>query len=139
MYNWGYNSTYGGEKEQPGKENLNFAVINMVANYYKPVPATRPGEVTHRIVNPNSRNLADGFAKWYIADNVVDRNAAVTANNWNGGVHPQGGSSYIEGLKLQHPFDTIPISQQTAEEAYHSVLESVGASLPKRDAVDARI
>ena len=139
VYNWGYNSTYGGEKEQPGKENLNFAVINMVANYYKPGPATRPGEVTHRIVNPNSRNLADGFAKWYIADNVVDRNAAVTANNWNGGVHPQGGSSYIEGLKLQHPFDTIPISQQTAEEAYHSVLESVGASLPKRDAVDARI
>ena len=33
----------------------------------------------------------------------------------------------------------MPINQQTAEEAYHSVLDSVGASLPKRDAIDARI
>lgn len=33
----------------------------------------------------------------------------------------------------------MPINQQTAEEAYKSVLNFAGASLPKRDAVDARI
>ena len=33
----------------------------------------------------------------------------------------------------------MAISQQTAEEAYNSVLEHAGASLPKRDAVDLRI
>ena len=33
----------------------------------------------------------------------------------------------------------MAINQQTAEEAYNSVLEYVGASLPKRDAVDLRI
>ena len=33
----------------------------------------------------------------------------------------------------------MAINQQTAEEAYHSVLEHAGASLPKRDAVDLRI
>ncbi|MDE0014240.1 MAG: pectate lyase [Candidatus Poribacteria bacterium] len=139
VYNWGYNSAYGGEREDPDRENLNFAVINMVANYYKPGPATRPGEVTHRIVNPYGRNSPDGFGKWYIADNVVHGNPAVTANNWDGGVQPQGGSTYLEGLKLDQPFAAMPINQQTAEEAYYAVLDSVGASLPKRDAVDARI
>lgn len=139
IYNWGYNSAYGGEKLQPGKENLNFAVINMVANYYKPGPATRPGNTTYCIINPSSRNSADGFGKWYVADNVVHGNPAVTADNWDGGVQPQGGSSHLAGLKLQQPFASIPINQQTAEEAYYSVLANVGASLPKRDSVDARI
>ena len=139
VYNWGYNSAYGGEKEQPGNEKFNFTVVNMVANYYKQGPATRPSEVTHRIVNPSSREKEDGFGKWFVADNVVHGNEAVTANNWDGGVQPQGGSSYLDGLKLHKPFDAIPINQQTAEEAYGAVLERVGASLPKRDAIDARI
>ena len=111
----------------------------MVANYYKPGPATRPGEISRRIVNPSSRDSDDGFGKWYVADNVVHGNPAVTADNWDGGVQPQGGSSHIAGLKLSQPFESMPINQQTPEEAYYSVLESVGASLPKRDAVDARI
>ena len=139
VYNWGHNSTYGGEKEQPGKEQFNFTVVNMVANYYKPGPATRPGERTYRIVNPSSREKEKGFGKWYVADNVVHGNVAVTVDNWDGGVQPAGGSSYLEGLKLHKPFDAIPINQQTAEEAYHDVLKSVGASLPKRDAIDTRI
>jgi hypothetical protein len=33
----------------------------------------------------------------------------------------------------------MPIAQQSAEEAYHTVLARVGCSLPKRDSVDARI
>ncbi len=139
VYNWGYNSAYGGEKEQQGNEKFNFTIVNMVANYYKPGPATRPGEISRRIVNPSSRDSDDGFGKWYVADNVVHGNPAVTADNWDGGVQPQGGSSHIAGLKLSQPFESMPINQQTAEEAYYSVLESVGASLPKRDAVDARI
>ena len=139
VYNWGYNSAYGGEKEQQGDERFNFTVVNMVANYYKPGPATRPGEIAYRIVNPSSRDSDDGFGKWYVADNVVHGNTAVTANNWDGGVQPQGGSSHITGLKLNQPFASMPINQQTAEEAYDAVLDSVGASLPKRDTVDARI
>ena len=138
-YNWGYNSAYGGEKQEQGNEKFNFAVVNMVANYYKPGPATRPGEVTYRIINPSSSDSADGFGKWYVADNVVHGNTAVTADNWDGGVQPQGGSSHIPKLKLDQPFNAIPINQQTAEEAYDAVLETVGASLPKRDAIDTRI
>ena len=139
VYNWGYNSTYGGEKQQVGNDKFNFTNINMVANYYKPGPATRPGEISHRLADPSSRDEAADYGKWYVADNFVEGNATVTADNWNGGVQPGGGSSFIAGLKLDQPWPAMAINQQTAEEAYKSVLENAGATLPKRDAVDARI
>jgi len=134
LYNWGYQSCYGGEKQQKGNAKFNFSNINMVANYYKPGPATRPGEVSHRIANPSTRDGAPDSGKWYIADNVVEGNATVTADNWNGGVQPPQFA-----FKLDEPWPSMAINQQTAEEAYKSVLENAGATLPKRDAVDARI
>jgi pectate lyase len=142
LYNWGYQSCYGAEAQQQGDRRnppIEFSTINMIANYYKPGPATRDGEVACRIVSPSSRSGADGFGRWYVADNVVYGHAAVTANNWDGGVQPQGGSAYVAGLKLDEPWASLPIHQQTAEEAYHRVLDHVGASLPKRDIVDTRI
>jgi len=66
-------------------------------------------------------------------------NASVTANNWNGGVQPQDGNSYLAGLKLDNPWPAMVFNQQTATDAYYSVLDNVGATLPKRDAVDTRI
>ena len=44
LYNWGYESSYGGEAQQKGDRRtppIPFSTINMVANYYKPGPATR--------------------------------------------------------------------------------------------------
>ena len=133
LYNWGYQSCYGGEKQQQGNPKFNFSNINMVANYYKQGPATSPGKVSHRIASPSSRGDGDN-GKWYIADNVVEGNASVTADNWNGGVQPPKSV-----FKLDEPWSSMPINQQTAENAYYSVLENAGATLPKRDAVDARI
>ena len=40
VYNWGYQSCYGGEAQQRGREEWNFTTINMIANYYKAGPAT---------------------------------------------------------------------------------------------------
>ena len=133
LYNWGYQSCYGGEKQQKGNAKFNFSNINIVANYYKPGPATAPGKVSHRIASPSSRGDGD-HGKWYIDDNVVEGNATVTADNWNDGVQP---SKPI--FKLDRPWAAMAINQQTAQEAYKSVLENAGATLPKRDAVDARI
>lgn len=56
LYNWGYQSCYGGEKQQQGNPQFNFTRINMVASYYKPGSATRPGEGSYRIVEPSTRN-----------------------------------------------------------------------------------
>jgi len=110
----------------------------MVANYYKPGPGTS-SNVNHRIVNPSTRNGAADYGKWYIADNDVVGNATVTADNWNGGVNPGGGSADIPYIKLDVPWPAMSINQQTAESAYQSVLADVGCSLPKRDAADTRI
>jgi hypothetical protein len=41
--------------------------------------------------------------------------------------------------KAPQPFDLGPVTTQTAAAAYADVLQSVGASLPKRDTLDQRI
>lgn len=130
LYNWGYNSAYGGEDQQRGNDMLNFSAINMVANYYKPGPATLPGNVRYRIVSPSG-------GKWYVAGNYVEGNAAVSADNWAGGV--QTGKNDPNALRLNKPWDAMAIRQEAAEEVYKSVLKHAGATLPKRDPVDARI
>jgi hypothetical protein len=138
IFNWGYNSGYGGEeREEDDRPELNHCVINMVGNYYKPGPATVPGEVSHRIVNPYSSNR--GFAKWFIAENFMHGNAAVTADNWDGGVHPQKGQSGADEIRLMEPWPSMPLHGHSAEEAYRAVLRDAGATVPKRDEVDIRI
>lgn len=135
LYNWGYQSLYGGEKHQKGNDKFNFSNFNIVANYYKPGPATRPGEIMYRIANPSFRSETD-FGKWYISDNVVVGNAKVTENNWNGGVQTD---ISFDKIRLNTPWISMPIKQHTAEEAYKLILDQAGSILPKRDAVDERI
>lgn len=110
-----------------------------MANYYKAGPATEPGQITHRIAAPGSRNKADDYGKWYISGNVIEGNPWVSANNWLGGVQPQDGGEYLEGIKLNEPWPAIAINQQTPEDAFTAVLENAGTILPKRDPVDVRI
>lgn len=129
LYNWGYRSCYGGEAQQPGGK-YNFTTINMVANYYKPGPATAPA-VKAELAAPSARDNNDK-GTWHVAGNFMEGSSSVTADNWTG----VSGGSYI---KLDQPWDAMPINQQTAMEAYKLVLDNAGATLPKRDAVDTRI
>ena len=136
IYNWGYNSCYGGEKNEDDP-NYNFFEINMVANYYKPGPATQPGDVSHRIANPSYRSDTD-YGKWYVSDNYMEGNSAVTQNNWAGGIQVSS-SNMLTNLRVLEPWPAMPINEQTAEDAYESVLNNVGATHPYRDDVDYRI
>lgn len=121
IYNWGFNSTYGGE----GGNH------NMIANYYKPGPGTNRGSVNHRIVE-----ISNG-GKWYIADNYVDGYPAITADNWAGGVQPR--VNRAEDVKHDEEFPVPHVTTHSAEEAFELVLKHAGASLPGRDAIDKRI
>lgn len=140
VYNWGYNSTYGGENIQKGRTDLGPSFINIVANYYKPGPGTEPGEVRHRIAEPWSRNGAKDLGKWHVAGNFMDGSASVTADNWNGGIQlPKELAGLMQAARLNEPWPAMPIRQQTAAAAFESVLKEVGATLPKRDPVDTRV
>lgn len=138
IYNWGYNSCYGGGGDERKDPRFQFTEINMVANYYKPGPATEPGRVSWRIANPS---WSDGnHGRWYVADNVMEGNEQVTQDNWNGGIQPNSQEEGVmEAMRRDTPWEAMPIRQHTAQEAYQLVLEHAGAVLPERDAVDTRI
>ena len=150
IYNWGFESTYGAEALQLGNDKFNFANVNVVANYYKPGPATLPGKISRQIAAPWSRNGDKDYGKWFIDDNVLLGSEEVTKDNWKGVVpsltaikgvqeHNPDNLKAIPGLKLNKPWPSMAINQQTAKEAFDAVLEKAGACLPKRDAVDTRI
>ena len=126
IYNWKVNSTYAGEKAQH----------NIVANYYKPGPAT-PKKLSHRIFNVFRSDVRYPFGQFYIEGNYMEGNPDVTEDNWNGGVDLDEGA-VLEKAKADHPFYFVPIHQQTAKEAFKFVLKESGASLV-RDAVDQRV
>ena len=131
-YNWGYGGSYGGERVQKNTDFIG-SWINLVANYYKPGPGSKSQD---RIVAPSARDPdANGIpdnGNWFVADNYVVGSPNTTIDNWKG----VKGSEFI---KMDSAWDAMPINQETAEEAYESVLAHVGASIPKRDSIDERI
>jgi hypothetical protein len=144
IYNWGnINSAYGGEGGQ----------YNMVNNYYKAGPAT-PGSSTASSTS-NKRNRIFNYTgyyyngvdtvlggKFYINGNFVAGFPDVTADNWTRGVQKDSywqSAALMVSNKLTNPIAFSPVTTQTAEQAFLSVLDNAGAILPKRDTIDRRI
>ncbi len=119
IYNWGKNSSYGGDTR----------TINIVNNYYKPGPATEKNR--SRIFQPY---LPCG--KFYIEGNYVEGEPKVTNSNWLG-VKPKG-EVKMDTVLLWSPLPYEAVSTQPAEQAYKLVLEKAGASLV-RDKIDSRV
>jgi hypothetical protein len=129
IYNWGINNVYGGEGGN----------YNLVNNYYKYGPVTGSG-VRSRVVLVDSNELY-GYAKYYLSGNYVDGSPANTANNWSGATMNTGNAADTVKSKSNTPFlSSYPqITPQSATDAYESVLNGAGASLPRRDTLDRRI
>lgn len=138
LYNWGYNSSYGGEANQQGNNKYNTFTINFVNNYYKPGPATQPGNVSYRIANPGSRGEND-YGRWFVEGNVIEGNEAVSLDNWNGGVQPAGGDTSIPLFRMANPWPSMPIVEHSPAEAFDLVIDRAGCIRPNRDDVDRRI
>ncbi len=140
IYNWGYQSVYGGEKVQQNSSTFTYTGINMVANYYKQGPATKGGSTQYRIVRPSSRDYLADYGEWHVTDNYVTNYPEVTEDNWYRGVQPDNNTTTVkDSIKSDTPLPYVPIIQQTAEEAYKLVIDHVGATLPRRDPIDERI
>lgn len=138
IYNWGNNSTYGGEAMN----------VNIVNCYYKPGPATVKRE---RIASIDKNKIAgtevyDLWGKFCVNGNFVEGSTRATQDNWTYGVLNQFHSSYgtvseadKTALRLSEPLPTNNnVTTHTAQVAYEKVLTYAGASL-KRDGIDERI
>lgn len=139
LFNWRHRTMDGGDET---------SLINVINNYYKPGPASR-GEMVSTIARIESRHMyspgsawatgnwypktGDRPGKWYVAGNVVEGYPEVTKDNWLGMRGP------VEIARVRTPFEAWPMPQETAEQALASVLAKGGATLPRRDVVDARV
>lgn len=135
VFNWLHRTTDGGD---------HLSYYNIINNYYKPGPATPAGDIRHRILKPEARRGKDSpvqFGKAYVGGNIVEGNERVTKDNWDGGVQPdtQNVQEVLSQVRVNEPLPIAKITTTSAQEAYEQVLANAGATLPKRDAVDARV
>lgn len=137
IFNWRHRTTDGGDHR---------SFYNIINNYFKPGPVTPRGKpISHRFLKPESRRAkqpVDDYGRAYVAGNVVEGNERVSANNWDGGVQVESigdAEEVLASVRADEPYPHAYLDIQPAEEAYTRVLETVGATLPKRDAVDQRI
>jgi hypothetical protein len=137
IFNWWNRSLDGGDYR---------SLFNIINNYFKPGPITPKDEpIRYRILKPESGYMKPKtFGRAYVSGNYIDGSPEVTADNWNGGIQLEDLSleqskEYLELIKQPKPFAMPQFKIMKAEEAYEFVLNNVGATLPKRDAVDERI
>lgn len=138
VYNWGDNSSYGGESAQ----------INMVNNYYKPGPASKDHKyflAADAYYEKDGKVWSEAYPQLYVSGNVHTKYSDISTDN-KAGINFTDGNSYT----YYQQFMSVPFSikkddatlcytsTHSAEEAYGAVLDYAGASL-KRDAVDVRL
>jgi hypothetical protein len=137
VFNWVHRTIDGGDHLS------RYQIIN---NYFKPGPATpKDAPISYRLLKPEARRGKGApveFGTAYVAGNVVAGNDRVTRDNWDGGVQLDDGRDprdILPKLRANQPFPMARVTTTTAHEAYEHVLANAGATLPKRDPVDARI
>ena len=138
LYNYGYNTCYGG----------GYTYSNYINNYHKIGQGTRDN-IKDQQMDAGEKTKPGGF---YIAGNVVERQDGTVSDYGDSGIKNSGdlegdtitvisGTPYVpdtskEGIEF-NGFETI--TMRSAREAYGLVLDSAGATYPKRDAIDARV
>ena len=137
VFNWVHRSMDGGDYR---------AQFNIINNYFKPGPATpKNTPVGHRILKPEagrSKLKYLVFGRCFVNGNIMDGYPEITKNNWAGGVQVEelpNTAQYTDYMKVNKPLPMPQLTILPAKEAYDYVLANVGATLPKRDAVDQRI
>ena len=150
VYNWGSNSTYGGEN----KPDLEAKKFNMINNYYKPGPYTQnESHLVNRLLNPTTKcsncNSTDQYnvvpGKFYISGNKVNGSTATISNTYLAFDSQYSLSQFQSNCVLsgrakssEEKFNYNTISLQSADKAYEVVANYAGASYA-RDAIDTRV
>lgn len=114
---------------------------NWVANYIKDGPSTGiedyPDEVRHTVFAFHS----GAEHKIYLEGNYIFGNPQRTADNWLAVAFGRRGRTLArkDAVRAVQLFETPFVTTQTATDAYETVLEEAGATLPSRDVVDWRV
>ncbi|NOK64046.1 MAG: Pectate lyase [Chloroflexi bacterium AL-W] len=124
FYHWHYFGAQIGDGEATTR-------VNFIGNYYKPGPETR----TNRY-----EVLVGTGAEVYVEGNIGPRRTENTQDEWSlvGDIYNFEQPAATK-YRVTSPFDAPEIDVQPALEAYDDILEDVGATKPKRDAVDLRV
>lgn len=139
VYNWWNRSVDGGD---------NKSFFNIINNYFKPGPITPLDKpISYRLLKPEAgrdKSHPVSFGKAFVSGNVVEGNAKVTKNNWDGGVQLAEEfklEDYVKDIRVDKAFE-MPMNSaniMSTKKVYSFVLENAGANFPKRDAVDTRV
>lgn len=150
IYDWGINTIYGGEpysynKQEEFSKPEFVSNVNIRDNYYKYGPSTKDNgdhvrsrvfEVTNDgTVEYNGEMLKSNV---YVENNYVWGDEATTVNNWN---HNDTVKNQDKVNRLSEPVDMgeYAVPAEDAQAAYEKVLATAGATLPRRDSIDARV
>lgn len=104
--------------------------VNIINNYFKPGPNSTESYFAN--VDDAGVYSAIPTTAWYVAGNVWEGNPTITNDNRSG---VTGATQWL----VDQPNEFAPITTTSADQALTAVLTGVGATLPKRDPVDARI
>jgi hypothetical protein len=138
LFNWVNRTVDGGD---------HMSYFNIISNYFKPGPATpRTAPIAYRLLKPESersKTVVDHFGRAYVAGNIVEGNARVSADNWDGGVQPDVKSKSmaqaLADIRTNTPCPYAPLRIQAPRDAMETVLAQAGATRPRRDRVDERV
>ncbi|MDP4177305.1 MAG: cellulose binding domain-containing protein [Bacillota bacterium] len=126
VYNYRDRTTDGGARR-----------VNFVNNYYKAGPVSR--SMNFFSIDGNQLGLQD-MQMAYLSGNkmvTIDGKTVLDPNtdNWT-----KAGSQFstVSQVRSNTPFFPSYVTTQTADDAYKSVLNDVGATKPKRDYLDQR-
>lgn len=134
IYDWGItNSAYGAEPYSYNNVTNTPSVVNWKNNYYKYGPGTGI-KLRSRIFDVSNSGQTP-YSRFYFGGNYVWGDESVTSDNIKG----INNIEYAEILNEEVDMGDYTYAAMSAEEAYANVLENAGATLPRRDAVDARI
>lgn len=136
IYNWGSNNIYAAEGGS----------YNLVNNYFKPGPASAITS-SKRIFNPDADNGENNqpsgiYGHFFIEGNYLQGDKAVSNENSLGVKLGDTFGKFASGITLKDilsevEFSMLPLTTNTAEEAYDKVLNYAGCSLV-RDIHDKR-
>lgn len=120
IYDWGHTAGYG-----------EFDRLNYVGNTLVPGPSTTQARP---FFHTGAEVVGDGSL--FVADNAIRGDARATQDNWRG-----MGYYYFERERIaaREPFPAAPVTTEQANTAFVQVLAEAGATLPRRDVVDARV